>query len=160
MNTPLRIDTSQRADDDTELYKRLIRDICFLYHEIASYRHIMGDLNYVAEYTLDYWTLLNRLDGGRPDDRFIRAGILILLLAMLQDVFDGSGDSITKDMNRARAAIAGFVPEDQDMLRLVNSAEHGLTLLATTRFADDRFDADACWAYDTFVRAYFATNAS
>jgi hypothetical protein len=160
MKPPLRIDASQREDDDIALYRRLVRDICFLYHELADYRHIMGDLDYSTDYTLDYWLLLNRIDTGRPDDRFIRGGILILLLAMLQDVFDGSGNAITENIERAKLAIAEFVPEDEDMLRLMEAAEHGLKLLETTGSADDQFDTDASWAYGAFVRAYFAAHGT
>lgn len=82
MKLPLRIDASQREPDAIDLYRRLVRDICFLYHELAAYRHLMGDLDYSTDHTLDDWFLLNRIDTGRPDDRFIRGGIPILLLAV------------------------------------------------------------------------------
>lgn len=94
MKPPLRIDNSQREDDDFVLYKRLIRDICYLFHELADYRHIMGDLDYANDYALPYWTLINRVDTGMPDDRIIRSGILILFMAMLHDYFDGGGWNI------------------------------------------------------------------
>lgn len=54
MHLPLRIDGSQREDDDVKLYRRLVRDICFLYHELSAYRNIMGDLNYAEDYSLEY----------------------------------------------------------------------------------------------------------
>ena len=101
MEPPLRIDGSQREDDDAALYQRLVRDVCFLYHELSEYRYIMGDLDYAGEYSLPYWELINRIDTGRIDDRFIRGGIQILMLAMLQDVFDRSGDSISQHLSGA-----------------------------------------------------------
>ena len=106
MKQPLRIDDTQREDDDVALYRRLIRDVCLLYHELSAYRHIMGDLDYAKDYPLEYWTLINRIDTGRSDDRFIRSGILVLLLAMLQDVFDGSGDYISRHANAIRANLS------------------------------------------------------
>ncbi|QDT71243.1 hypothetical protein [Lacipirellula limnantheis] len=151
----LRTDGSQREDDDDALYKRVLKDVCFLYHELADYRHIMGDLDYANDYSIHYWELLNRVDTGRVDDRFIRGGILILMLAMLQDVFDGSGDSISKHRAAATKALAEFIPEDKDMLRLGDAVAHGLQLLAESRIGDDRFNSDVCWAYQAFVRKYF-----
>jgi len=160
MPQPLRIDGSQREDDDIVLYRRLARDVCFLYHELADYGYLMGDLDYAGEYPLHYWELLNRIDTGRKDDRFIRGGILILMLAMIEDVFDGSGDAITKHCSTANKAIGEFIPEDDEMLRLLTAVEHGLQLLTTERRRDDQFDTDTCWAYDAFVRRYFVEAAS
>ena len=159
MKHPLRIDGSQIEQDDHALYRRLIRDVCFLYHELWEYRHIMGDLDYANDYQLEYWTLINRIDTGRSEDRFIRGGILVLMLAMLQDVFDGSGDYISRYANAISRELELFVPEDDKMLRLAESIEHGLGLLATSASADDRFSTDVCWAYDTFVRRYFLDGA-
>ena len=156
----LRMDGSQREDDDDSLYKQVLKDVCFLYHELAGYRQIMGDLDYAKDYSIHYWELLNRVDTGRVEDRFIRGGILILMLAMLQDVFDGSGDSISKHCTAAMKAIADFIPEDEDMLRLGDATAHGLQLLAESRMGDDRFNTNACWAYQAFVQKYFADAAT
>ena len=51
----------------------LARDICFLFHELVTYRCIMGELDYANEDALPYWALLNRVGSGREDDRFIRS---------------------------------------------------------------------------------------
>ena len=58
MRNPLRIDGSQREDDDSQLYNRLTRDVCYLFHELAGYNHIMGDLDYANDYSLPYWELI------------------------------------------------------------------------------------------------------
>lgn len=81
------------------------------------------------------------------------------MLAKLEDVFDGSGDSISRNVEETLKEIAMFVPEDEDMLRLLNSVEHGLRLLKETGMQDERFEEDVCWAYDTFVRRYFSEAA-
>jgi len=160
MKQPLRINDTQGEEDDGQLYRRLIRDICFLYHELSAYRHIMGDLDYANDYPLEYWTLINCVDTGRSEDRFIRCGILVLLLAMLQDVFDGSGDHISRHTAAISHELQEFIPGDDELLRLAQSVEHGLGLLTASASADDRFNEDVCWAYDTFVRGYFASRAS
>lgn len=160
MKQPLRIDGTQLEQDDLALYRRLVRDVCYLYHELSAYRHIMGDLDYANDYPLEYWTLINRIDTGRNDDRFIRGGLLLLMLAMLQDVFDGSGDSISRHAKEIAQELKRFIPEDDSMLRLAESVEHGLGLLANSASADDRFNTNACWAYDAFVRKYFADGAT
>ena len=160
MKLPLRIDGTQREQDDVALYRRLIRDVCFFYHELSEYGHIIGDLDYANEYPLEYWAILNRVDTGRPDDRLIRGGILVLMLAMLQDVFDGSGDYISRHNKDISREVERFVPEDDTMLRLADSVKHGLGLLANSASADDRFNAGSCLAYEAFVRKYFADNAT
>lgn len=160
MKLPLRIDGSQLEQDDEALFRRLTRDVCFLYHELSAYRQIMGDLDYATDYPLEYWALLNRIDTGRSDGRFIRGGILVLILAMLQDVFDGSGNHISRHASEISRELTGFVPEDDAMLRLAKSVEHGLELFANSVSADNRFDTDVCWAYDAFVRQYFVDGAS
>lgn len=159
MKHPLRNDGSQLEQDDLALYRRLTRDVCFLYHDLSAYQHIMGDLDYANEYPLAYWTLINRVETGQSGDRFIRAGILVLMLAMLQDVFDGSGDSISRHRNAIAQELERFIPEDESMLRLAESVAHGLELLGTSTSADDQFNTDVCWAYDTFVRRYFVDGA-
>jgi hypothetical protein len=159
MSRALRTDSSQREDDDHGLYKRLIRDVCFLYHELAVHGHIMGDLDYASDYPLEYWRLINRIETGRGDDRFIRSGILVLMMAMLQDEFDGSGCWISKHLSAAKEELERFVPEVEDMLKLADCVLHGLQLLAGGSPADNHFDTGACWAYDQFVRAYFLDSA-
>ncbi|ESA35851.1 hypothetical protein N836_10000 [Leptolyngbya sp. Heron Island J] len=155
MTTPLRLDDSQREDNDAAVYKLLTRDVCFLFHELAVYRHIIGDLDYANDYAIPYWILINRIETGRDDDRLIRSGILILFLAMLQDEFDGSGCWISNHLDAVSAALHQFVPEDNEMLQLSDSVLHGIELLRANIKSDDRFDGDLAWAYNTFVRRYF-----
>jgi len=155
MTTPLRLDDSQREDNDATLYKQLTRDICYLFHELAAYRHIMGDLDYANDYALPYWDLISRVDTGRDDDRLIRSGILILFMAMLQDEFDGSGCWISKHLDAISSALTQFIPEDDEILRLSDSVSHGIELLRNDSQQDNRFDVDSAWAYNAFVRRYF-----
>jgi hypothetical protein len=120
----------------------------------------MGDLDYANDYPLEYWKLINRIDTGRNDDRFIRGGILVLMLAMLQDAFEGSGDHISRHAKDISRELERFVPEDDIILQLAESVEHGLELLANSASADNRFSTDVCWAYEKFVRQYFMDGAN
>lgn len=156
MKRPLRIDGSQREDDDPTLYTRLTRDVCFLYHQLSQYRYIMGDLDYATDYPLAYWSLLNRVETPlRDDDRFIRGGIMILMLAMLDAEFDGAVCWISRHLEAAIKEINAFIPEDSDMLRLSSLVGHGLAILSQRSTPDKHFEAEMSWAYEAFVRAYF-----
>lgn len=137
------------------MYGRLVRDICYLYHQLSAYRFIMPDLDYASDFPLEYWKLINRIDTGQWD-RFIRGGILILLLAMIQDVIDGSGDCISCHAEDVKRELEQFIPEDEEILRLSEAVEHGLKLLtAESAVPDNRFSDDLDWAYNAFVRKYF-----
>lgn len=156
---PLRLDDSQREDDDVFLYKQLTRDVCYLFHELAAYQQIMGDLDYENDYALPYWTLINRVDTGWNDDRLIRSGILILFMAMLNDEFDGSGCWISQHLDAVISALEQFIPEDNEMLRLSNSVSYGIELLRMNSQPGERFSGDLLWAYNTFIRQYFKSSA-
>ena len=158
MTEPLRLDDAQLEVDDV-IYKHLTRDTCALFHELADYRHIMGDLDYASDYSLSYWALINRIDTGQSDDRFIRSGILILLMAMLHNEFDGSGCWISKHLDAVSSALDQFVPEDNEMSRLFHSVSHGLQLLRSDSNCDSRFEEESTWAYDAIVRRYFENSA-
>jgi len=158
MTLPLRLDDTQREDDDYELYKQLTKDACYLFHELIAYNGMMGDLNYAVDYPRPYWNLINRVDTGDDDDRLIRSGILMLFLAMLHDEFDGSGISITPHRQAVSEALSKFAPEDSEMLRLCKIVERGLSLLESASPPDAQFATDSGWAFHTFVRGYFTNN--
>ena len=155
MRPPLRLDRSQREDDDLVLYKQLIKDVCYLFHELSAYRGFMGDLNCAEDYPRPYWLLINRVDTGLDNDRLIRSGILILFMAMLDGEFDGSSASIGRYQDAIADALSSFVPEDSDILRLCEAILRGLALLKNDCQPDSRFKEDSEWAYNQFVRQYF-----
>lgn len=160
MRLPLRLDDSQRNDDDVILYKQLTKDVCYLFHELSLYQGIMGDLDYTGDYSKPYWLLINRIDTGREGDRLIRSDIFILFMAMLEGEFDGSGVSISQHQGAVAKALSDFIPEDSDILRLCEAVLHGLSLLAAGCPPDKQFEEDSGWAYDQFVRQYFAQSAA
>ncbi len=60
------------GETDWQTIQRVERDICLLYHQLAEYSYIMGDLYYGDVYALPYWDYLN-LQTLEPDQRaFIR----------------------------------------------------------------------------------------
>ncbi len=99
---------------------------------------------------LEYWSLLNRIDTGRSDDRFIREEF------WCANARDACGrlwwfrDSVSRHAKAISKELEQFIPEDDTMLRLAESVEHGLRLMVNSASSDDRFDTDSCWAYDTF----------
>ncbi len=140
---------------DGELYKELVRDVCFLYHQLASYGHIMEDLDFVGDFPRPYWDLVNRIDTDHGDDRLIRSGILILFLAGIEDERQQSGMWISNHAKEIEQSLQQFVPEDHDISRLCDAVVYGLSLLKRPYSQDDRFDEDYSWAYHPFVAQYF-----
>ncbi|MGV3607236.1 MAG: hypothetical protein ACO1RA_12600 [Planctomycetaceae bacterium] len=141
--------------EDRALYKRLVRDICLLYHQLSDYRRIMGDLDYSEDFPLEYCKIINRLD-HTDGHRFIRGGILILFLAMIDEVLIEAGDHISRHAKDVLSELERFIPEDTEMLRLSEAVEYGLSLLlAKAKGADEHFEKEVCWAYNAFVRKYF-----
>lgn len=148
------------ADDDCSLIDTathcgLVRDVCYMYHELVGYRHMTGDLAYSTDFSTAYWDLINR-----TDDSFVREGILVLFMAMLVDFFDESGDYILEHTEAISRALKNFVPESTEMLRLLEAVEYGLLLVATQQPRDDRYQSECSWVYEECVRGYFANNAS
>ena len=153
MDTPPQI-------EDRQLYKRLARDVCYLYHEFAEFGYIMGDLDFSNDYSLPYWDLINRVGTDFGEDRFIRSGILMLFLAMIHDQLDGSGYSLEVHGAEISRSLQQFVPEDDDMLRLSDAVIHGMEIFKAQASSDDRFESDSVWAYSTFVKQYFQDRAN
>ena len=61
------------------------RDICLLYHQLASYSWIMEDLYYGSVYALPYWRYLNISALETKRQAFIRNGCLVMLYAMASE---------------------------------------------------------------------------
>jgi len=141
------------------LHRRLTRDVCFLYEDLSGYRHIMGDIDYATEFDLPYWDIINEIDTQTPQDRFLRGGLLVLMLAMTEDVFLGSGSYVTAHLEAVENAVARFIPEDHDILRLSEALGHAVGLLQSESPRDDHLSGELCWAYDAFVGAYFRERA-
>ena len=78
----------------------------------------------------------------------------------MQDVFDGSGDSLTIELCDYQRSLSDFIPEDDEMLRLLQAVEHGLNIVKSGGTKDDLIEREMCWAYNAFVNAYFVESAA
>ncbi len=114
------------------------RDICLLYHQLADYSFIMGDLYYGDIYSLPYWEYLSASHLEPERQAFIRNGCLVMLYAMASEVLDGSGSYLTMDRQRylaARAAVDSLPTFDDDSNRLIAAVKKSFKLIDEKRGA-------------------------
>lgn len=145
------------------------RDICLLYHQLADYSYIMGDLYYGDVYALPYWEYLNVPNVEPERQMFIRHGCLVMLYAMAQEVLDGSGAYLTMDRQRylaARTAVEALPSFDDETNRLIAAVRGSFKLIDENRGSwEDESDvknvvAESTWIHERFVRQYFIKNAN
>ena len=145
------------------------RDICLLFHQLANYSYIMGDLYYGDVFSLEYWHFL-QLPGVEPErQQFIRTGCLVMLYAMASEVLDGSGSYLTMDRKRyseAKAAVRALPSFDPDTDRLVAAVSGAFKLIDENRCDNDVSPemqdvvAASTWIHKRFVRQYFIGRAA
>lgn len=145
------------------------RDICLLYHQLADYSYVMGDLYYGDIFSLPYWDYLSISNLEPERHTFIRNGCLVMLYAMASDVLDGSGAYLTMDRQRylaARAAIDALPTYDDESNRLIAAVRNSFKLIdenrGTWEDASDVQDviAESSWIHECFVRQYFIKRAN
>jgi hypothetical protein len=73
------------------LKQQIERDICLLFHQLADYSSIMGDLSYGDVFALPYWEYLDFPDVDPEERNFLRDGCLVMILAMASECVDGTG---------------------------------------------------------------------
>ena len=160
--------TSGSADTDWCAVQSVERDICLLYHQLADYAYIMGDLYYGNVYSLPYWEYLAVSTLEPEQQQFIRIGCLVMLYAMASEVLDGSGTYLTMDRHKYRAAKSAVnaLPEfDADTNRLIDAVRRSFTLIDQKRGAwEDSPEvqdvvAESTWIHERFVRQYFIRHA-
>ncbi len=134
---------------------QLNRDICMLYHELAQYSHIMGDLDYTNLYPLPYWDFIANSGLDWQLDAFIRDGSLVMLLAMSWDCIDGSGSYLVPHIPAAQSAVRSFSITDDQTLKLLSVVDTALTLAESPEPDTSELEAGSGWVHDTFVKAYF-----
>lgn len=145
------------------------RDICLLFHQLADYSYIMGDLYYGSVYALDYWNFL-QIHGIDPKrQQFLRIGCLVMLYAMASDVLDGTGSYLTMDRHRylaAKSAVRSLPALDPDFDRLVAAVSGAFKLIDEKRFSEENSPemqdviAASTWIHERFVRQYFICRAA
>ncbi len=136
------------------------RDICFLYHELAKYSYIMGDLAFGALYTLPYWDFLSVTGIDAPTAAFVRDGCLVMLLALAWEIIDQAGNGLPVEKRAlCQAAITELRAHDQQTGRLIAAVQHALALASSddVRQADllKHVTVESDWVHVTYVRGYF-----
>lgn len=162
-----RIISSQELDW-TEI-QLVERDICLLYHQLADYSHIMGDLYYGDVFSLPYWEYLD-VDGLEPErQRFVCDGCLVMLYAMAVDVLDGSGTYLTMESERysaVRNALDRLQPNGHATDRLASALRTLIGLIDRDPSREDGSAelmdevAESTWVHEHFVRRYFIDRVS
>jgi hypothetical protein len=146
------------SDDDIDwvLIQKVERDICLLYHQLAEYACVMGDLYWGSVYDLPYWEFVGVGDLGELGySDFIRDGCLIMIPAMAWQKIDGAGGFVTDKIALCRAAVEAIDPTEEQTKRLVETVR-----LALDEAQRDQSEPQECyelsrWVYRHYVRAYF-----
>ncbi|HUY92585.1 MAG TPA: hypothetical protein VMV10_27850 [Pirellulales bacterium] len=137
------------------LVQNIERDVCYLYHELAQYSFIMGDLAYGRVFALPYWEFLD-LPGLTQDDReFLRDGCLVMILAMAWDLIDGSGAHLQTHVSPCRDAIERLICEDEDSQQLVRTVQLALNAAENGGSANPDLERLSNWVHKRYVRGYF-----
>jgi hypothetical protein len=146
---------SNRESTDWVLKQQVERDICLLYHELADYSYIMGDLYYGSVFNLPYWDYLTFPGVDAVDLAFIREGCLIMILAMAWDQIDGSGAYIDPHIATCRKAVAGLVYDDEDTEKLVRTVQLALNAAESGELETPELSELSLWVHKRYVRGYF-----
>jgi hypothetical protein len=136
--------------------QELERDILLLYHQLAEYSYVMGDLYYGNVFALPYWNYLDPV--GLDEDRavFVQQGCLVMLLAMAWDQIDGSGGYLEKFRPDVEAALAACAPLDDDSRRLLACVNLAVrTATSPSARAPQELVTESAWVHESVVRGYF-----
>lgn len=150
--------TEQEAKGvDWEILQSVERDICFLYHELAEYPGINGNLYYSGTYALSYWEFLNIRQSDVRDEqrRFIRDGCLMMLLAMAYDVIDGSGSYIKDKYTLWRSALTQVEVKNERTEKLLRTVNLALDVAEQGLEEDEILSELSLWANYEYVQGYF-----
>ena len=145
--------------DDWAEVQELERDITLLYHQLARYGCVMGDLYYGSVFSLPYWDYV--LPSGLKDTdqfTFVQRGCLMMILAMAWDMIDGSGCYLARHMDRCERALATLTPKDPTTERLASVVRSAL-VAARLEHQTEGLHAESGWAYHNVVRLYFKERA-
>ena len=137
------------------------RDICLLYHQLAEYSYIMGDLYFGTVFRLPYWEYL-AISGelASEDAAFIRDGCLVMILAMAWETIDGAGSYIHDFEDECIAAVASVEAEDQETLHLLKVVATALQIVKQggNQVAQDsmrQLTEDSGWVHRQYVEGYY-----
>jgi hypothetical protein len=145
-----------------DVFWKVERDICFLYHELSEYAGIMGDLAYGSLYTLPYWEFLN-LQGSNIEDEdrcFIRDGCLVMILAMSWDIIAGSGSHLKGKIGLCRQAVGELEAEDERTEKLIRVVSSALDIAEQGHGTNKEIEELSVWVNYEYVHGYFRRMAN
>lgn len=146
---------TRSSSADWVLKQQVERDICLLYHQLANYSYIMGDLYYGSVFGLPYWEYLDFPGLDTDDLAFLRDGCLVMILAMAWDQIDGSGAHINPHIPACREAVARLVIEDEDTAKLTQAVRLAMDAAEPGGSETQELQELSCWVHKRYVRGYF-----
>lgn len=146
---------TESSNIDWVKIQQIERDICLLYHQLAEYSYIMGDLYYGSVFALPYWEFLD-LDNLEQDEKdFIRDGCLVMILAMAWDFIDGSGSYINPYISACQKAISKVIPFDEKTEKLIHTVKLAIDTVDQEEPEPDELGELSSWGYKEYVEGYF-----
>jgi hypothetical protein len=140
---------------DWVVKQHLDRDICLLYHLLANYSYIMGDLYYGSVFGLAYWEYLDFPGLDEADHDFVRDGCLVMILAMAWDKIDGSGAYINPHILVCREAVAHLILADEKTKKLARTVQLALDVARGNGPETPELTEMSRWVHQEYVCGYF-----
>lgn len=146
---------SLQPDYDSCTIQQVERDICLVYHQLADYSYIMGDLDFGTVFKLHYWNFLDVPDIELGRQRFLREGCLVMILTMAWDLLDGSGTWFSPYISICKKAVSKLIPEDDRISKLINTVKMALDNAENGIYESKELAESSQWVHREFIMGYF-----
>ncbi len=146
---------SPQPEYDSCAIQQVERDICLLYHQLADYSYIMGDLDFGTVFNLPYWNYLDVPDIEPVRQRFLREGCLVMILTMAWDLLDGSGVWFSLYRSICKKAVGNLVPENDRMSKLIHTVKMALDYAENGQEVSRELAESSQWVHREFIIGYF-----
>ncbi len=140
---------------DWALKQRVEADICLLFHQLADYSYIMGDLYYGDVFSLPYWEFLDMKGIDEVDRRFIRDGCLVMILAMCSEYIDQTGTYIHNYLEICQRRLSCIAPGDEKSARLLTAVALALQTAQDGKAESKELTESMAWVHREYVLGYF-----
>ena len=144
---------------DWVLKQQVERDVVLLYHQLASYGSITGDLYWGSVFALPYWEYLDWTGLDDSDRIFIRDGCLVMIFTAACGQIDDSGSYTAAGFASCRQAIDRLQPDTPESSKLVGAVCLALDLALDIAVCRSEAEAElyklSRWVHVYYVRGYF-----
>jgi hypothetical protein len=151
--------TDQATANTREIEQRLERDICLLFHHLAQYSYIIGDLSFGTIFALPYWEYIDSPDlddqSVAVERTFIRDGCLVMILAMAQNDIEDGEVCVGPHLAECRAAVTGLAVTDEQTAKLIRTVQMALDLAEQGSGDLRELRELTAWVHEHYVRGYF-----